>query len=91
MVSRSEDTDKNRIMQVLCDFFAKEKGGKKSFASDTTCETCCLEGKLKKIKSSQRIGRLIIVQREEKGDKDNSWVVVTLSNYFSLFFKLHSS
>ena len=78
-------------MQILCDFFAKEKGGKKSFASGTTCETCCLEGKLKEIKSSQRIGRLIIVQREEKGDKDDSWVVVTLTNYFTLFFKLHFS
>ncbi len=59
MVSRSEDTDKNRIMQILCDFFAKEKGEKKSFASGTTCETCCLEGKLKKIKKLKEIKTIV--------------------------------
>ena len=82
-------------MQILCDFFAKGKGEKKSFASGTTCETCCLEGKIKKIKSSQRIGRLIIVQREEKEVKDVKFIEtkrafdIKISNVFISFISLN--
>ncbi len=78
MVSPGEDTDKNRIMQILCDFFAKEKGEKKKFRKWYDLRNLLL-------------GREVKEDKEVKGDKDNSWVVVTLSNYFTRFFKLHSS